>query len=123
MFEAPPLPKLQEAIASPTNPIGMRMRAAYYLRQAYENYQRNKDDDQESHECVNNDTSSSGRSSTAAAAAAADTNELVAVDQLVIETLQKGLEDQRHGSLLRHEFAYVMGQIRDERVSQYIINT
>jgi len=28
--------------------------------------------------------------------------------------------DERHGSLLRHEFAYVMGQIRDERCCSYL---
>lgn len=101
MFEAPPLPNLQEALASPTNPIGMRMRAAYYLRQAYENYQRNKDDEDANDEGSNKEQK---------------------IDEIVIETLSKGLEDTRHGSLLRHEFAYVMGQIRDERVSQSILS-
>lgn len=41
MWEAPPLHKLEEAIESPCNPIGMRMRAAYFLRQAYETAIRN----------------------------------------------------------------------------------
>ncbi len=103
MFEAPPLSNLQEALASPTNPIGMRMRAAYYLRQAYENYQRNKDGDDDNDEGNKN-------------------NNKQKIDEIVIETLSKGLEDTRHGSLLRHEFAYVMGQIRDERVSQSILS-
>lgn len=87
MFESPPLDKLQEAIVSPSNPIGMRMRAAYFLRQAYENFIKNHVDD------VND----------------------VAIDEIVIKTLSEGLMDRRHGSLLRHEFAYVMGQLRDKR--------
>jgi len=41
------------------------------------------------------------------------------IDEIVIDTLSQGLLDPEHGSLLRHEFAYVMGQLRDERVSFY----
>mmetsp|Transcript_14513 Transcript_14513/g.16647 ORF Transcript_14513/g.16647 Transcript_14513/m.16647 type:complete len:328 (+) Transcript_14513:3-986(+) len=33
----------------------------------------------------------------------------------VVSILQMGLLDTKHGSLLRHEFAYVMGQMKDER--------
>ena len=47
MWESPPLSKLQESLASSSNPIGMRMRTAYFLRQAYENAIRNKDDEEE----------------------------------------------------------------------------
>ena len=39
----------------------------------------------------------------------------VDISLLVIQTLSKSLADTRHGALLRHEFAYVMGQLRDER--------
>lgn len=31
----------------------------------------------------------------------------------VVETLAEALKDQRHGPLMRHEFAYIMGQLRD----------
>ena len=98
MFQAPPLPKLQEAIASPSFPIGMRMRAAYFLRQAYENEMKNKDplaehEHEHAHAQQHSDT----------------------IDEIVIETLSQGLLNRKHGSLLRHEFAYVMGQLRDER--------
>lgn len=55
----------------------MRMRAAYYLRQAHA--------DEPSQQ------------------------------QEVINALSSGLMDARQGSLMRHEFAYVMGQLRDER--------
>lgn len=103
MFEAPSISKLQEAIASPDNPIGMRMRAAYYLRQAYENYKRNNDNYDDNDDENDNDTNR------------IKTKE---IDEIVIETLSKGLQNEKHGSLMRHEFAYVMGQIRDERVSR-----
>jgi hypothetical protein len=99
MFEAPPLSKLQEAIASPSQPIGMRMRAAYFLRQAYETAIRNKDDDDDENKSHGHEINNK------------------AVDEIVIETLSQGLSNPKHGSLLRHEFAYVMGQLRDERVS------
>ncbi len=101
MFEAPPLSKLEDAIHSPKNPIGMRMRAAYFLRQAYENAMRNKsvDDDDGKKEEKSEDGN----------------NSELTVDEIVIETLGKGLLDRGHGSLLRHEFAYVMGQLRDPR--------
>jgi deoxyhypusine monooxygenase len=97
MFEAPPLSRLREAIANPSEPIGMRMRAAYFLRQAYENAIKNKTDEneQEGSEITTPNNST--------------------IDTVVIETLGKGLSDAGHGSLLRHEFAYVMGQLRDER--------
>lgn len=37
------------------------------------------------------------------------------LQERVVQALAKGLRDSRHGSLLRHEFAYVMGQLRDQR--------
>lgn len=84
MWETPTLDELQKAIDDPENPIGMRMRAAYYLRHVHDKAGNDED----------------------------------ATQQLVVDTLSKGLEEQKHGSLMRHEFAYVMGQLRDERVSE-----
>lgn len=116
MFEAPPLVKLQEAIADPENPIGMRMRAAYYLRQAYDNYKRNNDsddiNDMNGSDEINDNKSDDDGTEKKLEEESAKGKE---TDEIVIETLCKGLEDERHGSLLRHEFAYVMGQIRDPR--------
>ena len=106
MWESPPLPKLQEALASPSNPIGMRMRAAYFLRQAYENAIRNTPTDENTKTTVQqiNDDDH-------------------AIDTIVIKTLGESLINNKHGSLLRHEFAYIMGQLRDERVSSYLLPT
>mmetsp|Transcript_24246 Transcript_24246/g.36171 ORF Transcript_24246/g.36171 Transcript_24246/m.36171 type:complete len:382 (-) Transcript_24246:122-1267(-) len=85
MWTTPALSQLEAAISSPQNPIGMRMRAAYFLRQEYENYVKNNDDS-EGEICKN-----------------------------VIDFLGIGLQNKEHGSLMRHEFAYVLGQLRDER--------
>jgi len=74
----PPLDTLAGCIANPNTPIGMRMRAAYYLKQVHS-------------------TSSDGD------------------QERVVSILKMGLLDRRHGSLLRHEFAYVIGQMKDER--------
>jgi deoxyhypusine monooxygenase len=79
--KAPPLESLQDALADSSKPIGMRMRAAYFLKQEF---------GKEQHQ------------------------------DLVIASLSKGLKDARHGSLMRHEFAYVMGQLRDERCCQIL---
>ncbi len=136
MFELPPLCKLQEAIASPENPIGMRMRAAYFLRQAYENYSRNKDEsninehrqDDKGGLCIAKEQQQEEDAKTAMQEGHVDGDGINEsddgeneVDQIVLNTLSRGLEDERHGSLLRHEFAYVMGQIRDKRVSSSFI--
>jgi|UPI0005819C4F deoxyhypusine monooxygenase len=77
MFERPPFDILQDSLADPSNPIGMRMRALYYLRQAHH-------DDEK-------------------------------LQGSVVQALGRGLLEEKHGSLMRHEFAYVMGQLRDER--------
>ena len=95
MFEAPPLPSLQSALADPTNPIGMRMRATYFLRQAYDNYMRTmSEDDDDDRETKTSDED---------------------ISLVAIQTLSNSLSNTSHGALLRHEFAYVMGQLRDER--------
>lgn len=82
MWERPSLEALEESLSDPSNPIGMRMRAAYYLRQAHSE---------------------------------AKANSTISVQETVVRILANGLSDPTHGSLLRHEFAYIMGQLRDER--------
>jgi len=75
----PSIEALTESLDHPSNGIGMRMRAAYYLRQAYETN-------------AHNDT----------------------LQQEIIYTLGDNLLKESHGSLMRHEIAYVMGQLRDD---------
>ena len=118
MWEAPPLSALEEAVRSPeTSPVGMRMRAAYFLRQEYDNAIRNG----ASTSYIKNDDGSAGgdahsheeEQKTAPSTAVATEEDRIA--GRVIDLLGVGLCDARHGSLIRHEFAYVMGQLRDER--------
>ena len=117
MWEAPPLSALEEAVRSPeTSPVGMRMRAAYFLRQEYDNAIRNCASTSFATNGENEDSNANEEQKTAPAAAAtasATPEDIVA--NKVIQLLGVGLCDPRHGSLLRHEFAYVMGQLRDER--------
>lgn len=102
MFESPPFHQLQEALTYASNPIGMRMRAAYYLRHAYENSIRNKTEDgSETYEESSNTQEKD--------------EEKQSLEDLVVQALSNGLRNKDHGSLLRHEFAYVMGQLRDEK--------
>jgi hypothetical protein len=82
MWETPSLAKLRSALDDPSHPIGMRMRAAYYLRHVHDKADEDSTQD------------------------------------TVVQALSEGLLERRHGSLMRHEFAYVMGQLRDERVRE-----
>ena len=85
MWEAPPFESLTATVRDASRPIGMRMRAAYFLRSSY-------------------------------SADPPDTNQQAEI----IHALADGLRDERHGSLMRHEFAYVMGQLRDERCCEVL---
>ena len=92
MFEeAPPLPSLLAAIQVPMNPIGMRMRSAYYLRHAY-NQGAAADEDVVAQDGQGQETS---------------------IRQDIVEALIRELRNKDHGSLMRHEFAYVLGQLQD----------
>ena len=103
MWEAPSFDQLQDAIGDPSNPIGMRMRAAYFLKQAYMNHHHNSNN----HNTNNNDgdTTTTNKKKNGGGS-----------QEEIIACLAKGLIDERHGSLMRHEYAYVMGQLGDPRV-------
>ena len=90
------------------------MRAAYFLRQEYDNAIRNGACTSFATNGENEDCNANEEQKTAPAAAASATPEGIVANK-VIQLLGVGLCDPRHGSLLRHEFAYVMGQLRDER--------
>lgn len=96
MFEAPPLATLKATLSDPSKPISMRMRATYYLRQEYDNFVKNQEPS----------------SSPPPFNIEEDEHD---VSLTIVKTLSSSLADDRHGALLRHEFAYVMGQLRDER--------
>mmetsp|Transcript_3537 Transcript_3537/g.7083 ORF Transcript_3537/g.7083 Transcript_3537/m.7083 type:complete len:358 (+) Transcript_3537:57-1130(+) len=82
MWEVPPFESLTCTVRDATKPIGMRMRAAYYLRSEHSNQPEKQ--------------------------------------AAVVQALSDGLRDTQHGSLMRHEFAYVMGQLRDERCCEVL---
>ena len=105
MWKAPPLSSLQSTLADPKLPLGMRMRATYFLRQEYDNYIKNLDPDEMK-------TTSDE-----------DNNNEYDISLIVINTLSKSLNNDGHGALLRHEFAYVLGQLRDERAISTLQHT
>lgn len=75
--KAPEFSVLDKSLADAGNPVGMRMRSLYFLRQLHGQDVSKQDD--------------------------------------VVCILARVLKDPRQGSLIRHEAAYVMGQLRDER--------
>ena len=84
---APSMEQLKEVIVGDpsAHPIGKRMRAAYFLKQEY--FDSRKKEDEHGNQQEKRD--------------------------LIIEILLQGLQNVLHGSLMRHEFAYVLGQIGD----------
>lgn len=68
------------------------MRATYFLRQEYDNYTKNLECDDTT------DTNDEKKN--------LDDDDDNDVSLAVINTLSKCLDESRHGSLLRHEFAY-----------------
>jgi deoxyhypusine monooxygenase len=101
MWETPPFESVIKALEDPANPIGMRMRAAYFLRTEHAHCVKNDvhddDDDEDNNDNEKNNIINKQRRK----------------DQVVV-ALSLGLRDERHGSLMRHEFAYIMGQLRDD---------
>lgn len=89
---------LLKTLSDPTLPVGMRMRATYYLRQTYDNYVKNRHND-------NPITNRDGD----------DNNADDDISLTVLQAITSALSNNQHGSLLRHEFAYVLGQLRDVR--------
>lgn len=75
----------------------MRLRAAMFLRQAYDSARQRQEEENDNEKYRN---------------AKSDDDD---VENVVIRTLELALKDTRHGSLLRHEIAYVIGQIQDTR--------
>lgn len=92
MPSLPSLEKLQAPLlAKEIAPIGARMRAAYYLKQAYGLLKKQQE------EATSADSSAS----------------LETQRDSILSTLSTALLESKHGSLLRHEVAYVLGQIGD----------
>eukprot|EP00934_Nitzschia_sp_Nitz4_P002430 Nitzschia sp. Nitz4//scaffold52_size167869//164010//165267//NITZ4_002300-RA/size167869-snap-gene-0.218-mRNA-1//1//CDS//3329554107//2425//frame0 len=88
MWTIPSFEELQATLQDPRSPIGKRMRAAYYCKQLYVNHQ-NADDTEEESKTTSGPT-----------------------PREIIDLLCSQVGVKEHGSLLRHEFAYVLGQIQ-----------
>jgi len=156
MWEAPPLPSLLATLSDPTLPVGMRMRATYYLRQVYDNYVKNHPDvireeldgenvDGTATATMSTTTSAASRNITKRDGEKEDSNAAsnicnrnssdIANDYekddgaetdlswTVLHALTTALSNIHHGCLLRHEFAYVLGQLRDVRSVQSLERT
>jgi hypothetical protein len=153
MWEAPPLPSLLATLSDPTLPVGMRMRATYYLRQVYDNYGKNHPMEQVEEFVGNNVEAITTANATTTLSAAS--NNITARDEesnaasiicnrnssdisnndekdddddpdlswTVLHALTTALSNIHHGCLLRHEFAYVLGQLRDVRSVQSLERT
>jgi len=86
------------------------MRATYFLRQEYDNYTKNSD-------------APTGSDADEKKTTSGDDEDVDDISMTVISTLAKSLADSRHGALLRHEFAYVLGQLRDQRAISALEHT
>ena len=87
MFTTPPTAELVSTLEDPKSPIGKRMRAAYYCKQ------------------VLSISSSGGNNS----------GDDDSTSFNLIDMLGKQLLNPEHGSLMRHEFAYILGQLQDSQ--------
>lgn len=84
MWTIPSFPELRKTLEDSSSPIGKRMRAAYYCKQRFVDLQ--------------------------ASGAEGKSTELDATE--VVDLLCSQVFEEGHGSLLRHEFAYVLGQMQ-----------
>eukprot|EP00592_Proboscia_alata_P016060 CAMPEP_0194395540 /NCGR_PEP_ID=MMETSP0174-20130528/124480_1 /TAXON_ID=216777 /ORGANISM="Proboscia alata, Strain PI-D3" /LENGTH=386 /DNA_ID=CAMNT_0039191487 /DNA_START=95 /DNA_END=1252 /DNA_ORIENTATION=+ len=126
MWEAPPLHVLVSSVNEPSNPIGMRMRATYYLRQAYTNATKELPSDSSStlvHETKSDDSSDASPSRSQSHPSSSHQSTPSETISTIISTLGLQLQTPTHGSLMRHEFAYVMGQLREPRCCPYLEQT
>ena len=119
MWKIPELNEIQATLRDHASPIGMRMRAAYYAKQLFVDLQKEeieKEEKAEGKEAVDDGIALSSRSRQ---------QQQYHHHQLQQQRLQK-MEDivsvlceqvfvKAHGSLLRHEFAYVLGQMKTDR--------
>ncbi len=93
MWKVPDFEEIKETLRNPSSPIGMRMRAAYYAKQLFVNLQKEE-------EKGKNDQTM----------------------EAVVKVLCEQVFVKEHGSLLRHEFAYVLGQMKTDKACTTLEN-
>lgn len=98
MWTIPPWADLEATLRDPNTPIGKRMRAAYFAKTLFVNQQQqqNNDDDDDDDD-TNNITTDA------------------VTPEAIVDVLCEQVFIDEHGGLLRHEFAYVLGQMQTER--------
>ncbi|KAG7371736.1 heat repeat-containing protein [Nitzschia inconspicua] len=121
MWTIPSLEDIEDTLRDPQSPIGKRMRAAYYAKQLFLDEQKriredemgekkekdaidDDDDDDDEEEDTNNNNNNNSSAT--------------AVSSRILQVLCDQVFVKEHGSLLRHEFAYVLGQMQTEQACQ-----
>lgn len=94
MWTVPELEEIEQTLRDPSSPIGMRMRAAYYAKQLFVDLQKEREETKDETE-ENLDRSQKMKA--------------------VVNVLCEQVFVKEHGSLLRHEFAYVLGQMKTDQ--------
>lgn len=94
MWTVPEFEEIQQTLRDPSSPIGMRMRAAYYAKQLFVDLQKEEEETKGENE------------------EALDRSQKM---QAVVDVLCEQVFAKEHGSLLRHEFAYVLGQMKTDQ--------
>jgi len=104
MWTVPDLEGIQQTLRDPSSPVGMRMRAAYYAKQLFVDLQNEEYREKEDGilDCINIDRSRKMEDAVK-----------VLCEQVFVE---------EHGSLLRHEFAYVLGQMKTDQACKTLEN-
>jgi UPF0176 protein len=91
MWTLPSLEEIETTLRDPSSPIGKRMRAAYYAKQHFLDDRQNESDDDDEGPSIPEKS------------------------QRILDVLCEQVYVKEHGSLLRHEFAYVLGQMACEQ--------
>jgi deoxyhypusine monooxygenase len=104
MWTVPELEEIQQTLRDPSSPIGMRMRAAYYAKQLFVDLQKEEEEEKEDPAMASKKIDRSRKM------------------EAVVKVLCEQVFVEEHGSLLRHEFAYVLGQMKTEQACTTLEN-
>mmetsp|Transcript_20530 Transcript_20530/g.51048 ORF Transcript_20530/g.51048 Transcript_20530/m.51048 type:complete len:427 (-) Transcript_20530:1483-2763(-) len=91
MWKVPDFEEIEETLRDPSSPIGMRMRAAYYAKQLFVDLKKEEEEQND---------------------ASVDRSQRM---EAIVKVLCEQVFVKEHGSLLRHEFAYVLGQMKTDQ--------
>ena len=112
MWTVPELEEIQQTLRDPSSPIGMRMRAAYYAKQLFVDLRKEELEEAE-------EKKDDGDATTSNASDRLDRSRKM---EEVVKVLCEQVFVKEHGSLLRHEFAYVLGQMKTDQACTTLEN-